>query len=451
MLLGCAVLPWLIRLLSSTPASRPLSAWVFVLVPLGSLSASAGVATAFVLLLFGLRRTASRGRNIGLVLLAAAANAPWIVTGLLHGGEATPTGIGAKVFALTGDALPAPLASLGLGGIWNSEVVPASREGIAAVVALVGLAALVALGFATWWRSSPSPVRMVVCWGCGWTLTVVTWLVPDQVEWLGIHVPGAGLLRDGARYLSLCLPLVVVTASAGAERAVALARTHVSRFTAVVLAAVIVVGPITLMPDAAWGIGGALRPADFPSSWAAARSVLDRAERSRPGDVLVLPFSSYRAPAWNGGRKVLDPLGRYLAPGYVADDRLTVGGRRIPGDDPRVTRIARQLDQQDPVALSRTLTAEGIGYVVVDRTVPPPEGEAAPPFRGRKLFEDKQISLIEVPGKVQTAGHGASWWAAVGAAWLAFVGILVVPAVSMALRRTGTRRRHVSLNPRRRW
>ena len=290
---------------------------------------------------------------------------------------------------------------------------------------------------------------MVVCWGCGWTLAVVTWLVPDQVEWVGIHVPGAGLLRDGARYLSLCLPLVVVTASAGAERAVALARTHVSRFTAVVLAAVIVVGPITLMPDAAWGIGGALRPVDFPSSWAAARSVLDRAEQSRPGDVLVLPFSSYRAPAWNGGRKVLDPLGRYLASGYVADDRLTVGGRRIPGDDPRVTRIARQLDQQDPVALSRTLTAEGIGYVVVDRTVPPPEGEAAPPFRGRKLFEDKQISLIEVPGKVQTAGRGASWWAAVGAAWLAFVGILVVPAVSMA-RRTGTRRRHVSLNPRRR-
>ena len=157
------------------------------------------------------------------------------------------------MFALTGDALPAPLAALGLGGIWNSEVVPTSREGIAAVVALVALAALVALGFATWWRSSPSPVRMVVCWGCGWTLAVVTWLVPDQVEWLGTHVPGAGLLRDGARYLSLCLPLVVVTASAGAERAVALARTHVSRFTAVVLAAVIVVGPITLMPDAAWG------------------------------------------------------------------------------------------------------------------------------------------------------------------------------------------------------
>ena len=148
---------------------------------------------------------------------------------------------------------------------------------------------------------------------------------------------------------------------------------------------------------------------------------------------------------------MLDPLGRYLTPGYVADDRLTVGGRPIPGDDPRVPRIARALDQQDSVALSRTLTAEGIGYVVVDRTVPPPEGEAAPPFRGRKLFEDEQISLIEVPGKVQTTGHGASWWAAVGAAWLAFVGILVVPAVSIARRRTGTTRRHVSLNPRRRW
>ena len=155
-------------------------------------------------------------------------------------------------------------------------MVPASREGIAAVVALVGLAALVALGFATWWRSSASPVRMVVCWGCGWMLAVVTWLVPDQVEWLGTHVPGGGLLRDGARYLSLCLPLVVVTASAGPARCRARAHPRL-RFTAVVLGAVLVVLPVTLMTDAAWGIGGDLRPTDFPWSWAAARSVLDRA------------------------------------------------------------------------------------------------------------------------------------------------------------------------------
>ena len=40
----------------------------------------------------------------------------------------------------------------------------------------------------------------------------------------------------------------------------------------------------------------------------------------------MLPFTSYRAPAWNGGRKVLDPLGRYLAPDYLADDELGVSG-----------------------------------------------------------------------------------------------------------------------------
>jgi len=442
-LLGCAVLPWLILLLSRDPGTRPLSPWVFLLVPLGSLSASAGVATAFVLLLFGLGRAASRRRDLGLVLVAAAANAPWIVTGLLHGGEATPSGVGAEAFALTGDALPAPLSALGLGGIWNAEVVPTSREGVAAVVALVALGILVALGVRSWWRSSPAPVRMVVCWATGWVLAVVTWLVPGQVEWFGAHVPGGGLLRDGARYLSLCLPLVVVTASAGAERAVVLAQTRISRFTAVVLAAVLVIGPVTLMPDAAWGLGGGLRPVDFPSSWAAARSALEKAELSRPGDVLVLPFTSYRAPAWNGGRKVLDPLGRYLTPDYVVNDRLTVGGHVIPGDDPRVSRILRGLDQSDPDVLARTLRAEGIRYVVVDRTVPVPQAQEGAQVEGHNLHQDGQIRVVELPGAIDARGHSPAWWAAVGVAWLAYVGLFAVAAVGALRRRRDVPRRAV--------
>ncbi len=434
-LLGAAVLPWLILLLSRVSSTRRMSGWVFVLVPLGSLSASAGVATALVLLLFGLGRTGSRWRDGGLALLAAAANAPWIVTGVLHGSGATPSGVGAGVFALEGDALPAPLSALGLGGIWNSEVVPASREGIAAVVALAALVALVALGFSRWWRAADSPVRMVVCWACGWVIAVVTWLAPGQVEWLGTHVPGGGLLRDGARYLSLCLPLIVVTASAGAERAVSLARTHVAQFTAVVLAAVFVVGPVTLMPDAAWGLGGALRPVDFPTSWAGARAALEKAEATRPGAVLVLPFSPYRAPGWNNGRKVLDPLGRYLTPNYLVDDRLSVGGRPVPGDDPRVPRIARGLDHQDPEALARTLTAAGVGYVVVDRTVPVVPGQDLSALPGRDVFADPRIRVLEVPGAVSSAHHGAAWWVAVGAAWCAFVCVLLVPLASGISRR----------------
>ena len=67
--------------------------------------------------------------------MLAAANAPWVAAGLLHADAALTNPVGADVFALRGEGLlPAPLTALGLGGVWNAEVVPATREGVLAVV-----------------------------------------------------------------------------------------------------------------------------------------------------------------------------------------------------------------------------------------------------------------------------------------------------------------------------
>ena len=94
--------------------------------------------------------------------------------------------------------------------------------------------------------------------------------------------------------------------------------------------------PVLLLYDAAWGVSGALRP------WTTRPRGRRRGRQAdlSGGDLLVLPFSAYRAPAWNHRHTVLDPLGRYLAPNYVADDDLVVDGRTVPGEDPRVPRPA---------------------------------------------------------------------------------------------------------------
>ena len=65
------------------------------------------------------------------------------------------------------------------------------------------------------------------------------------------------------------------------------------------------------MPDVAWGMGGNL--ARCPTRTTTPGHVRRSCER-RDGDLLVLPFTSYRAPTWNGYRKVLDPVGRFLTP-----------------------------------------------------------------------------------------------------------------------------------------
>ena len=127
-LVGYAALPWLVLAARRhrTDGRPPAALWL--LLPLGSLSASAGLASAVVVLAFGLSRDLRP--NAALVAMLAAANAPWVTAGLLHADAALTNPVGADVFALRGEGfLPAPLTALGLGGVWNSEVVPGHARG----------------------------------------------------------------------------------------------------------------------------------------------------------------------------------------------------------------------------------------------------------------------------------------------------------------------------------
>ena len=147
---------------------------------------------------------------------------------------------------------------------------------------------------------------------------VLTWLVPVQMGWLVGHVPGAGLVRDGSRLLSLCAVGVASVLGYGASTLVG----RLPRPARPGSAFALVLLPVALMPDAAFGVSGRLTPAELPPDYDAARSVVQRAhDAGSVGDVLVLPLSSYRQPSWNHDRKVLDPVGRFLPLDYVAERR----------------------------------------------------------------------------------------------------------------------------------
>ena len=103
-----AVLPWIVVVARSGSGRRPVPGPLWLLVPLASLSASGGLAAA-VLVLATCRPRRPRGWASVLGLLAAA-NAPWLVSGLLHAGAATTDAAGGAAFALAGEgALPGPL------------------------------------------------------------------------------------------------------------------------------------------------------------------------------------------------------------------------------------------------------------------------------------------------------------------------------------------------------
>ncbi|MCD4534826.1 hypothetical protein LRP67_12095 [Nocardioides sp. cx-169] len=423
-LLGYAALPWVILGARRWRGTGSLPPWLCLLMPVASLSASAGVATALVLVLCGAtRRPAHLLRVAG---LAAAANAPWLVAGLLHAASATTAGAGARAFALADEgSLPGPVAALTLGGIWNSEVVPDARAGLLGWVATVLLVLLAAAGARRWWRGADrrDAVALLVMWGVGFTLAVATWMAPETAGWLFSTVPGAGLFRDGARALVLCAPLLAILVAHGTEPVLRLVAPEAG--SRAVFAPVLVALPVLVLPGALWGAGGSLGAVAYPESYVAARDVLAREGRSA-GDLVSLPLSSYRQPAWNDDRKVLDPVWRYLPYDYVASDELVVGGTTLPGEDPRVAEVAEALELGTPEARASALAAEGVGVVVVDTTAV----GTAPDVAGRVLLDgDLRVVVLEDPARPE---RHTSWTIAMVAAWAGFLGCVAAGVLQAA-------------------
>ncbi len=420
LLVAYAALPWVVLAAQRWRATGELPPRLWWLVPVGSLSASAGVATGLVLLAFAANRSARRLCLVG--VLVVAANAPWVVSGLLHAGSAVTDPVGAGVFALRGEgSVPAPVAALSLGGIWNGEVVPPSRTGWAGWASVVLLVALVVIGVRRWIEHSGrrDVLAFAACWFTGFAAAVVTWLAPDQVAWAVAHVPGAGILRDGSRMLLLCAPLLAVVGGYGAARIGGL----LVRGARPAAAAALLLAPIAVLPDAAFGVSGRLTPSEFPEDYARARDVVARAADDA-NDVLLLPLSSYRQPRWNNDRKVLDPVGRFLDRDFVAGDDLYVSGVRIAGEDRRVRQVVSILAAATPEQRSEGLADLGIGFVVTEK-----DAGTAPPVAGPALFtgSDLVVQTLESP---RTRTTPPTWRVAMACAWSLFAGSLLVGALS---------------------
>ncbi len=426
LLVGYAALLWVVVALRDHPAGTRLPRWLPALLLLGSLSASAGLATAVAAVAVGVRRSDPR-RTLVLLGWLAAANAPWLVAGLVQSSSATSDPAGAELFATAGEGrLPGPLAALSFGGIWNAEVVPTSRTGWAGLVLTVLLLVAALVGLARLIRGRATVIGLpglLVCWVVGTGLAVLSWAAPGVLGQLAVHVPGGGLVRDGSRLLGLAVPLVVVLVAVAVD---ALLDRLPDPATRVLVGVVLALVPLTLMPDAAWGVSGRLEAVTYPAAYDDARDAVSRAPA---GDAVSLPFVSYRAPAWNGdGRRVLDPLGRYLDRPVVVNDELVVSGTRIAGEDPRAAQVRAALDAPSPEARSAQLRAAGISVVVVEQI----EGYPVPELAGTTTL-DGDLAVVEL-GRADPPEPSMARRAAVAASWLAW---LLVPlgAIALGLRR----------------
>jgi hypothetical protein len=418
-LMAYAVLPWIV--LAGLRVRRgEARAWAVltltmlpaVIGPTGGLLA-AGAAVAAV----GRRRAAAAAA------LALVLNSPWWVPSLLRPAGAAvsdPAAVGA--FAARAESWGgAVLSVLGLGGIWNADVVPGSRGSPVVPVVTVLLVALALYGcreLAQRWGAGPA--RALLLLGLLGVVIGVAGSVPPLDEGLRLlveHVPGAGLLRDGQRWVAWWALVVAVGVAVGAERladtlhdraAPAGGAAGAAAHGAVLVGAALL--PLALLPDLAWGGLGRLEPVRYPSDWAAVAELVD-AEPDR-GDVLVLPFMTYRAFAWNDDRIQLDPAPRLVPHPTVADDTLPVGPVVVGGEDQRVAQV------REALARGRPLAELDVGWVLVEHGTP---GELPAELSSRTpAYQGEWVSLYRVDGDGTAAARpGRAPTAAVVAADLA--------------------------------
>lgn len=341
-----------------------------------------------------------------LAMATVATWLPWLVPALVHPAVGSVDPDGSSVFSLRPDAPGGPVVSaLTGGGMWNAEVVLASRASPLTWLLIVATIVLAALGARRLWSDLG---RGVAGW---WSLVAVAGLVAGLVSallpgpWGALvdAIPGAGLARDAHKLLG---PWVLLVAAAAGEGGTLLARRAGEGPARVAVAVALAVVPLACQPDMAGGIGGRLAAVQYPSDWSVVREVLE--DDSRSGDVASFPWTAFRRFAWNADRTMLDPAPRWLPRTTVVADGLDVstpgGIVEVDGDDPRAEAIGAALAAGE--SLSDVLPAMGIGWVLVATGTPGP----VPDLAGWELVvdgDDLDLYASSRPAEPRPADHVA--------------------------------------------
>ncbi|MCU1691368.1 MAG: hypothetical protein JWM64_459, partial [Frankiales bacterium] len=189
--------------------------------------------------------------------------------------------------------------------------------------------------------------------------------------------------------------------------------------------------PLALLPGLALGLHGALGTADYPAEWGRAREAV--AADPVPGAVLSLPWSAYRAPAWNGRRTVLDPATKAFARRVVADDALRVGDRVVPGEDALAARLAPLATGVGP--LVDPARAAGVRWVLVQHDVGGREPAEARLAGAARVVDGPALTLWRLPAPAPLPEEGPPAVAVVAADVAALALLLGAGGAALSRRR----------------
>lgn len=396
LLVGYGCLPWVGLTVLSLRRSESRGA---VLVPallfwmaLAGLTPTGLMLAATVALTCATAGGAGRSRRFcALLSLGAAVGAalPWLTASAVAPGWAAQAGVadaGVAAFAARAEPGLGTLGSLaGLGGIWNAEAVPASRTSVFAVLSVVALLTLVAIGVPLLIRRRvATPLLLLALVAVTVPALMATGPGLALVEAVIRGFPGLGVVRDGQKWVALAMPAYAL-AAAGAVV------TLRPRVPALVSAAVCCAVLVATLPDLVWGVGGQVRSVHYPPGWQRAAALIN----AEPGPVAVLPVDSMRRFPWAGAAPVLDPLPRWVRAEVLSTGDLVIAGRLIPGEGTRAREVQQLLIGG---ADAQRLAEAGVRWVVVEG--PDPQSLPLP-----LTYRDSDIAVYAVGGDAPQASQ----------------------------------------------
>lgn len=415
-LLGLAVLPWAIRAsLAVAKGVVPATAPIFPI----AVSALGGVNSLLIVSL----------STLVLLVVAAASRQSrcpwWAVAAVLAttlGGAAcwalpaiasdpTVAANSTDAFAPTADSPLGVIGSLlGGGGFWNTATHPAPRAFWlnALVSALLCLAAVVAaIRHASGIERRQLMVLVVITTGLT-ALSALTVAAPVW-QWVVTTLPGAGALRDSQKLMG---PWIVLTATG-----LGLLITRVPERLRPTLvgpaSALLLLLPLALSPQQAWGIGGRLTAVEVPQSY---RTVMTSLSGRPSGDVGLLPWGQYRRYSWNDARVSLSLAPRMVDHVVVYNDELPLRGKTVPGESARAAGISRQVEAGTPP--EDALAASGVTYILAELNAGVSVDIDRLRGHGEVIAQKEDVMLIQIAesapatnrlGALQVGGWVISW------------------------------------------